>query len=60
MFRRLLAIETAAIQSACLHVDESAFRQDQPAHPFGGSLSDPARFAATPSCYGMWSSRASH
>ena len=55
MFRRLFAIETAALR---LQADEAALHQDAPAYRPGESLRDPARFASPPSCYGIWSSRA--
>lgn len=55
MFRRLFAIETAALQS---HADDVASHHDHLVHPVGESLRDMARFVSTPSCYGMWSTRA--
>ncbi len=55
MFRRLFAIETAALQT---RADETTLRQDMPSYPPGESLRDLSRFASTPSSYGIWSSRA--
>lgn len=54
MFRRLFAIETAAIQT---RFNEASGCHDQTEHGMGESLRDLARSAATPSCYGMWSAR---
>ena len=56
MFRRLFAIETAALQ---IRDDEVSLREEQPAHPFGESFRDLSRYTAIPSRYGMWSSRTS-
>ena len=56
MFRKLFALETAALHAS---EDAAQLRQDQPAHPLGDSLRDLARLTATPSRYGMWSTRAS-
>lgn len=53
MFRRLFAIETAALRS-----DDTALHGDRLVHPVGESLRDATRFASTPSCYGIWSTRA--
>lgn len=55
MFRRLFAIETAALRA---HADDEAARQDHSDVPPHEQLRDLARYAATPSRYGMWSSRA--
>ena len=55
MFRRLFAIETAAIKT---RADETMLRQDALSHPPGESLRDLSRFASTPSSCGIWSSRA--
>ena len=55
MFRKLFALETAALQAS----EDSQLRQEQPAYPLGDSLRDLARFTAIPSRYGMWSTRAS-
>lgn len=57
MFRRLFAIETAALQT---HIDSQALRQDQGGQSTGDGLRDLSRSAATPSCYGMWASRAAY
>lgn len=57
MFRRLFAIETAALQT---DIDNQALRQDQGGQIMGNGLRDMSRSAATPSCYGMWASRAAY
>ena len=54
MFRKLFAIETAALQ----HRDDDN-HHDQPARIAAVPLSDMARFMAVPAGYGMWASRAS-
>lgn len=57
MFRRLFAIETAALQ---IQDGDHSARGEQAPHPHGDSMLELARYSASPSCYGMWSSRAAH
>ncbi len=54
MFRRLFAIETAAIQNA---VEQASGRYDNQALPPIDSFRDPARAMAMPAFYGMVSTR---
>ncbi|WP_419730105.1 hypothetical protein [Lichenicola sp.] len=54
MFRRLFAIETAALQASR---EENAPRQEASDYTPGEMLRDVSRFVGTPSRYGMWASR---
>ena len=56
MFRRLFAIETAALRAST--EDNSASRQELSDYTPSEMLRDVSRFVGTPSRYGMWSSRA--
>ena len=49
MFRRLFALETAAIQN---DVEHAAYRYDIPTLPQIDSFRDPVRPMAMPACYG--------
>ncbi|MBE7211245.1 MAG: hypothetical protein INR65_09520 [Gluconacetobacter diazotrophicus] len=54
MFRKLFAIETAALQQR-----DADAGQDQSARIVTGPLVDMARFPAVPAGYGLWASRSS-
>ena len=55
MFRRLFAIETAALKA---NSEDTSSRQEQSDYTPNEMLRDVSRFVGTPSRYGMWSSRA--
>lgn len=55
MFRRLFAIETAALQAS---KEDTSSRQEPSDYTPGEMQRDVSRLVGTPSRYGMWASRA--